>query len=46
MKLTHLLAASLLVPMLAAQSGNQPESNKGEARIVKEVRHELVTLPY
>jgi hyperosmotically inducible periplasmic protein len=32
--------------MLPAQSGNQPESNKGEARIVKEVRHELVTLPY
>jgi hyperosmotically inducible periplasmic protein len=39
MKLTHLLAASLLVSSLPAQ-------NNGEARIVKEVRHELVMLPY
>src|SRR5579863_9089111 len=41
MKLSHLLAASLLVSsVLSAQSP------KAEDRIVREVRHELVMLPY
>jgi len=48
MKSTHLLAVLLLsavalVPTLSAQS---PASSKGEERIAREVRHELVTLPY
>jgi hyperosmotically inducible protein len=48
MKLSHLLAASLLlaVTLVPTASANPQESNKGEERIVREVRHELVTLPY
>jgi hyperosmotically inducible protein len=48
MRLTFVLATSLLLagaalPMASAQSA---ASSKGEDRIVREVRHELVTLPY
>ncbi len=51
MKFNDVLAASLflvvtLVPSASAQSGNLRETNKAEDRIVREVRHELVTLPY
>jgi len=40
---SSLLAAVLLVPAVSAQ--DRP-SAKGEDRIAREVRHELVTLPY
>ncbi len=47
MRLILLLATSLLLAVVvfpaAAQSG---ASSKGEDRIAREVRHELVTLPY
>ena len=47
MRLILLLATSLLLAVVvfpaAAQSG---ASSKGEGRIAREVRHELVTLPY
>ena len=51
MKPLHALAASLFValatvPVVSAQSGIQKASPKGEDRIAREVRHELVTLPY
>ncbi|HLG99764.1 MAG TPA: BON domain-containing protein [Bryobacteraceae bacterium] len=40
-------ALLLLVASLApGQTSDRAQSSKGEARIVREVRHELVTLPY
>ncbi|HTC88911.1 MAG TPA: BON domain-containing protein [Bryobacteraceae bacterium] len=47
MKLSNLLAASLLVSsVLSGQRTDAGASSKGEERIVREVRHELVMLPY
>lgn len=47
MNLIYLLAAPLLISgALAAQRGDNPASSKGEDRIVREVHHELVMLPY
>jgi hyperosmotically inducible protein len=51
MQPTHLLAASLLTsiafaPGLAAQGHDHAASATGQDRIVREVRHELVMLPY
>ena len=51
MQPTHLLAASLLTsiafaPWLAAQGHDHAASATGQDRIVREVRHELVMLPY
>jgi len=53
MKLNHLLAASLLVASVLCGQRTDTEvshkgevSPKGEDRIVREVRHELVMLPY
>jgi hyperosmotically inducible periplasmic protein len=51
MKPLHALAASLFVALatvavVSAQGGIQKASPKGEDRIAREVRHELVTLPY
>ena len=51
MKPVHLSSALLLLacavtPAIRAQSHDQQGSPKGEDRIVREVRHELVMLPY
>ncbi len=48
MKLYRLLAASLFTAAIAAPeiSAQDRASAKGEDRIAREVRHELVTLPY
>jgi hyperosmotically inducible protein len=44
---THLAAWLLaLVGLMWAQDNDRPVSQKGEDRIVREVRHELVMLPY
>ena len=47
MKLSHLLAASVLIStVLSGQHTDTGVSPKGEDRIAREVRHELVMLPY
>jgi hyperosmotically inducible periplasmic protein len=48
MKAYRVLAASLFVAVLSVPAISAPDqvSAKGEDRIVREVRHELVTLPY
>lgn len=48
MKATSLLAASLIMAAQAGQvvSAQDRISGKGQDRIAREVRHELVTLPY
>jgi hyperosmotically inducible protein len=51
LKPTYLLAASLLISIAAvsvcsAQARDHQSSAKAEDRIAREVRHELVTLPY
>ena len=47
MKMSHLLAASLLLSsVVSGQRTDTGVTPKGEDRIVREVRHELVMLPY